>query len=56
MKTKYDARVVRKNQILASQGKKYPEGSEKLCKEGSEPNGLALPKSLSEWSVANGQP
>lgn len=47
METKYDTRVLRKDGILASWGKKYPEGSEKLCKEGSEQRRLALPKGLS---------
>lgn len=54
METKYDARVLRKDQILASWGKKYPEGNEKLCKEGSEPKGLALPKGVSGWRVEKG--
>ena len=47
VETKDDTGVIKKNQILASQGKKYPEGGGKPVKQGVKQPDLFSSKDLS---------
>lgn len=53
VETKEDTGVVRKDQTLASQGKKYHEDSGKPFKQGVNQTDLLSPK-ISGWSIENG--